>query len=158
MMHYVSPKRLAIVFLLCAAGIGTIVYYTVPHMPPPQTDRSIAQVLVGSVPVAAEVAATEEKRQQGLSGRESLAEGEGMLFVFAENGPWGIWMKGMLFSIDILFIAESGEIITVVADASPDTYPAVFSPSKDARYVLELPAGFTKKHGIAEGDMVDVGL
>ena len=99
-----------------------------------------------------EVADTESTREQGLSGRLNLPEGQGMLFVFDTDGSWGIWMKDMRFAIDIVWADASGAIVTVSSNVAPDTYPEKsFYPIAPARYVLELPAGFTTAHGIAAG-------
>jgi hypothetical protein len=97
-----------------------------------------------------EVADTEALRERGLSGRRSLPAGQGMLFIFDAPGSWGIWMKDMRFSLDIMWAREDGTIITVVPNVSPDTYPLVLYPqTPDAKYVIEVPAGAAA--GIAEG-------
>jgi len=74
-----------------------------------------------------------------------------MLFVFDTDGVWGIWMKDMKFSIDILWLAEDGTVLTIVPNASPDSYPTSFRPTSPARFVLELPAGFASSHDIDIG-------
>src|SRR6185295_775100 len=53
----------------------------------------VESITVGQDVVDVEIADTESSREQGLSGRTSLAEGQGMLFVFGQRGNWGIWMK-----------------------------------------------------------------
>src|SRR3990167_8151062 len=75
-----------------------------------------------------EVADTETLREQGLGGRRSLPAGRGMLFIFDQPGSWGIWMKDMRFSLDIMWAREDGTIITVVPNVTPDTYPLVLRP------------------------------
>ena len=109
---------------------------------------------MGGVSVAVAVADTESLREQGLSGRASLPEGQGMLFVFDTDEEWGIWMKDMLFAIDIVWADAQGTVVTVANDVAPNTYPKVFYPSAPARYVVELPAGFAAAHSIAEGSKV----
>jgi hypothetical protein len=109
-------------------------------------------VQVGERIVLAEVADTLALQTRGLSGRTGLAEGEGMLFIFEEEGSHGIWMKDMRFSIDIIWAADDGTILTIEERISPDTYPQSFQASEPrARYVLEVPAGFVEKSGIQEG-------
>lgn len=97
------------------------------------------------------MANTDALRTQGLSGRLSLPDGAGMLFVFDQDDEWGIWMKDMRFSIDIVWIDAEGSVVEVVERATPETYPHVFAPRRPARYVLELPAGYAARNGIAEG-------
>jgi len=112
------------------------------------------QITVGSAHIVVEVADTESAREQGLSGRLNLPEGSGMLFVFDGDGAWGIWMKGMRFSIDIVFADSAGTITSIVASVSPDSYPQTFYPTAPARYVLELQAGFTAAHDIVVGSKI----
>ena len=112
------------------------------------------QIQVGDTPLAVEVADTESLREQGLSGRDSLPEGQGMLFVFEQDGLWGIWMKDMRFPIDIVWADASGTVITIAPGIAPDTYPNSFYPTAPARYVLELPAGFAAAHDIAIGSKI----
>lgn len=75
-----------------------------------------------------------------------------MLFVFDKEDTWGIWMKDMQFAIDIIWADRTGTIITIARNVTPDTYPQAFYASEPrAIYVLEVPAGFTERQGIAEG-------
>src|SRR3546814_16611860 len=48
-------------------------------------------VELGGKQFQTEVVDTEASRTQGLSGRESLARNEGMLFVFDEDGAYCFW-------------------------------------------------------------------
>lgn len=116
-----------------------------------------AEVTIGDTTIRVEVADTSAKRVQGLSGRTGLAEGEGMLFVFEEEGSWSMWMKDMRFAIDIIWVTKDGTIITIAKNVSPETYPQTFFASEPtARYVLEVPAGFVDRHSIAEGQKIVV--
>lgn len=140
---------LAVLVLVAASG-AALFWYHQPDAAMPAA-RTIA---VASTTLSVDVADTESLREQGLSGRASLAEGSGMLFVFDQDGQWGIWMKDMRFSIDIVWIDAQGSVLTIAPAVSPGTYPKVFYPSAPARYVLELPAGWAAAHGIAEGSKV----
>lgn len=104
--------------------------------------------------IIAEIANSEAQRQQGLSGRSSLAQGHGMLFVFNEPGLYGFWMKDMHFSIDILFADAQGTIVTIASNVAPETFPKSFNPASPALYVLELPAGYAQEHGIGLGSKI----
>ena len=124
----------------------------------PMQQKQITQVHIGSTAVAVEVADTPAAREQGLSGRASLPEGRGMLFVFDTPGNHGFWMKDMNFSLDIIFADASGTIVTVYQNLSPDSYrktpPDIFYPTAPAKYVLEIPAGFAAAHGIGVGQQL----
>ncbi len=109
------------------------------------------QVFFGETAVDVEIASSPQAREHGLSGRTGLGAGKGLLFIFENDGNWGIWMKGMTFSIDIIWVDSAGRVVTVQPSVSPDTYPKVFYPSLPARYVLEVPAGFARTNSIYEG-------
>lgn len=102
-----------------------------------------------------DLATTPEQRSQGLSGRHSLREDEGLLFVFDKPGQYGFWMKEMNFPIDIIWLDESKRIIYIKKDARPELYPEVYGPTTDAKYVLEVVAGFSDKHNVKEGDRAE---
>ncbi|HEV8677288.1 MAG TPA: DUF192 domain-containing protein [Candidatus Paceibacterota bacterium] len=109
---------------------------------------------IGSTSIEVELATTGGEQEQGLSGRNSLAQGHGMFFVFDHADKWGIWMKDMKFPIDILWANENGIIVTIEHDVPPSSYPQSFYPSADSSYVLELPAGYTQEKGIAIGQQI----
>src|SRR3989344_1798658 len=113
-------------------------------------------VLLAGQAIRVDIADTVEGRQKGLSGRPGLAEGTGMLFVFPHNGRYGIWMKDMLFSIDILWISDEGFVVDTAKNVSPATYPDSFQPDVPSRYVLELPAGWADAHDVKIGDFVEL--
>ncbi|HVV39009.1 MAG TPA: DUF192 domain-containing protein [Candidatus Paceibacterota bacterium] len=152
-------KTLATLLLVCAAaGGGLFLYYIAQnmHLTETLTAKNTKQIKVGTTTIAAEVVDNQAAREKGLSGRTSLPEGSGMLFVFEHNGDWGIWMKDMQFPIDILFISETGQVVSINANVSPDTYPEAFYPPLAVRYVLELPAGYAKKQNITTQSRFDL--
>lgn len=104
--------------------------------------------------VEALIADTEFLRARGLSGRPSLGENEGMLFVFPEERKLSFWMKEMHFPIDIIWIDAGMRVVGISYDLLPESYPETFSPPELAQYALEVHAGFSKLHGIAPGTLV----
>lgn len=88
-----------------------------------------------------EVVSSEAAQIRGLSGRAKLGADEGMLFVNETDGFHYIWMKDMLFPIDILWLTREHKIIHHESNVSPDTFPQAFTSPVPARYVIELPAG-----------------
>ena len=119
------------------------------------------QVLFGDrVIVRIEVARTDVEKIRGLSGRDGLAPGEGMLFVYEEPARPAIWMRGMRFPLDILWIRDGRvvDLVTEVVPPIPGEVPRVFVPRQEARYVLEVPAGFVERYGIVLNDPVQILL
>lgn len=101
-----------------------------------------------------EVAGTTEEHRQGLSGRESLPEDTGLLFVFNSSRRHGIWMKDMNFPIDIMWLDEKRCLLDYEAAASPDTFPQVFRPDEPAQFVLETNSGFVDKYQLERGECI----
>jgi uncharacterized protein len=112
----------------------------------------------GGVQVRAEIVDTPTAIERGLMFRESLSPNEGMLFVFERSGFYPFWMKNTLISLDIIWLDEEWRIVSIAASVPPcradpcPTYP----PGGTARYVVEVNAGFTRRHGVARGDRVAV--
>jgi len=101
-----------------------------------------------------EIAQTAEQRVRGLSGRVSLPENSGMLFIFEGEGEYGFWMKEMHFPIDIIWLDENFTVVDIKKNALPESYPELFYPKAPAQYVLEVNAGFAEAHNIKEGEPV----
>ena len=97
------------------------------------------------------VVSTTEALARGLSGRPSLPKDSGMLFVFPNVGIYGFWMKDMNFPIDIVWINADKKVSGIARDVEPTTYPKVFYPPSEIRYVLELNSGGALDYGIATG-------
>lgn len=112
-----------------------------------------------------EIADTMLKRAKGLSGRESLAENQGMLFLFAKPGKPTFWMAGMNFPLDIIWI-NGNKIVDISKNvqspklslALPKSIglPAIVSPSIEVDKVLELSAGAVEKFGIKINDEIKI--
>jgi len=125
--------------------------------PPTASALQKAEVVIdGRVTINVEVARSPQAQTRGLGGRPSLKKGTGMVFPYDGPGLRGIWMKGMLIPIDILWIRE-GRIVAIEAKVPPPSSNgalAVFSHVADL--VLEVPAGYAKEMGIRIGQSVRV--
>ena|SRR3989344_1658143 len=157
--------KTALILAGCAFIISLVYTKLPPGMLPSQrgevehvAEKEIGNtVQVAGQTIRVDIADSPEEREQGLSGKEGLAENEGMLFVFEEDGRYGFWMKDMLFSIDIIWLSKEGRIVDVLENAAPESYPEYsFLPNVAARYVLELPAGFAKTYNVKIGDWIEM--
>lgn len=99
------------------------------------------------------VADTPELRSQGLSGTDSLPINEGMLFVFKQENHACFWMKGMKYSLDMVWLDQNKKVVNLQANISPSTYPDqnFCSRYKKALYVIELNAGEIENSRIGLG-------
>jgi uncharacterized membrane protein (UPF0127 family) len=106
----------------------------------------------GQVPVLAEIARTETEREMGLMFRKSLADGEGMLFVFEKDRMLSFWMKNTSLPLSIAYIAYNGRI-NEIHDMKPQDLTPIHA-GRSARYALEVPQGWFERAGITAGDVV----
>ncbi|MBI5913228.1 DUF192 domain-containing protein [Candidatus Azambacteria bacterium] len=117
-------------------------------------DDAKVEVRVGGARVIAEVMQSDAKRQQGLSGREGLADGAGMLFIFDREEAYSFWNKDMKFPIDVVWLAR-GEVVGVSPLPAYDGQaPAVITAPAPVDVVLEVPAGFANTHEIMVGNSI----
>jgi uncharacterized protein len=111
--------------------------------------------------VSSEIADTDASRAQGLMYRNYLEEGKGMLFVFPQPTQTSFFMKNMLFPLDIIYISNSSGNLYVTKIRN-DFQPCKEQPCEldqsphDMSYVVEVPAGWSKKYGIKLGDSVSI--
>ncbi len=115
---------------------------------------------VGGKTIQVEVANTEELREKGLSGRSSLAQDSGMLFVFKEkaSNPT-FWMKGMLIPLDFIWISGTKIVkidrnISAPSANTPDVKLERVKPNQPVDYVLEVNSGFSDTNNIKINDPV----
>jgi hypothetical protein len=115
-------------------------------------------VIAGRVKLTVELARTVDEQVRGLSGRPGLKPGYGMLFVYDHPQPVSIWMKDMVFPLDIIWI-HSGRIVAIEKHTPPLTAVGperVYTATADL--VLEVPAGFADREKIRVGDSVQATL
>ncbi|MGM0591239.1 MAG: DUF192 domain-containing protein [Halobacteriota archaeon] len=110
--------------------------------------------------VDARVADTTRKRYVGLSNTESLGSNEGMLFVHPSVDTHAYVMRDMDFPLDIVFADADGTIATIhhARLPPPGTGESALTRYRGrAKYVLEVPYGYTNQTGIEVGDRLVVG-
>ncbi len=100
--------------------------------------------------VKVEVADTDEERQMGLMFREELGADEGMVFLFPDQRIHNFWMRNTLLPLDMFFIDSDWKVVGVVENAEPLTEISR-GVDKPSQYVLEVNAGFARRHGFGAG-------
>lgn len=142
-----------VVLIFLAAGFLWIHNPPTTHDPnTPSQKEKIITLNIKSVRLQVAVAATGPAREQGLSGRTSLGQNSGMLFVFREDTMPQFWMKEMNFPLDFIWLDSGKKIVQIDPNISPITFPETFQPKVPIRYVLEVNAGFAAIHGLTTGD------
>jgi len=146
----------------CLVAVVVIVFSTAllyayeTSAPTAVENQTHISAVFGGVSLNLEFADTPESRELGLSGRTKMPEDGGMLFIFEQAQKQGFWMKDMLMPIDIFWLDDKGQVVSIVTDVATSSYPDVFYPSVPARYVLETVAGFANANNIATGTQLDL--
>lgn len=107
------------------------------------------KIEIGDKEYNVEVARTEEEKIKGLQEKESLGENEGMLFIYDEPQELAFWMKDTAIPLDIVFIDEDGEVISV---QQGQPYDETLLEEDGVMYVLEV----NQNSGIQLGDELDI--
>lgn len=89
-------------------------------------------------------AKTEEERIKGLQNVTELNDDEGMLFFFDEPQTVGMWMKDTLIPLDIIFINEDNEVISIFKGTPKDE---TIVEEDNVKYVLEVNTNSNIKEG-----------
>lgn len=111
-------------------------------------------VAIDGQDISVEVVKDQNELQKGLAGRPCILPNQGMLFAFTKPGQYPIWMKGMKFPIDIVWITSDRKVAAIEIDESPSTYPDRFANKIPAQYVLELKANRSQELHMKIGSSV----
>lgn len=112
-------------------------------------ESNLVDITIGDKKYKVEIADTPEKQEKGLMGRKSLPEDQGMLFIYDEPQDLSYWMKNTLISLDIIFIDDDMEVVSVKQGQPMSEEPIT---EDDVQYVLEV----NSNSGIEEGDQLVV--
>ena len=158
-MVLIDSKRIFIFpFLLLVIGLASIIFYQEYQK---YRDKNIITIFTraGLVKIKAEYAETQEKREKGLMGKESLPENSGMILVFSDEKNRSFWMKDVLIPLDLIFIASNGrinEIVTLEPCLNQVSTCPIYYSQNPARFVVEVNAGFARKSNIIDGDILEI--
>ncbi|HTJ84776.1 MAG TPA: DUF192 domain-containing protein [Polyangiaceae bacterium] len=111
---------------------------------------SAAPAASHDVEVAVEIAEKGKEREKGLMFRKSMKEDAGMLFIFEERRDLAFWMENTCIPLDMIFIDSDGTIVGI-EENTPTLSRDTFDPGCPAQYVLEVNAGWARRHGVRAG-------
>lgn len=121
------------------------------------TPGSPPRVRLGNRIWTVELAMTTARRHEGLSGRRSLGEQEGMLFVYPEERKLSFCMRGCEIPIDIAFLDRQLRVVNLYEmTVEPDRLGrATYESHVPAQYALEVSGGALKRAGVRVGDRAE---
>ena len=100
-----------------------------------------------------EVAENFDQQARGLMFRKTMADQNGMLFLFDENKIVKMWMKNTYIPLDIIFINRAGVIVHIAKDAVPESLD-IISSQFPVIAAFEVNAGLTNRLNIKKGDRI----
>ena len=110
-----------------------------------------------------QIADTDSLRVRGLMFQDELPYNEGMLFVFEGSKIRSMWMLNMQFNLDVIWFDENANVVTIEKDVPPcQTTVEVVAcrengvSGDNAKYVLEVTAGFVDKFNITENSKLEI--
>lgn len=143
-----APAAVVLFLGACAAEKG-------PVDPRGQAMERLAIVTdTGSHEFWVEIADDEAERAQGLMYRPPLPDDQGMLFQFPDEAERGFWMRNTPSSLDIIYVAKDGRIISIARHTTPHS-DAIYPSNGAAAGVVELRAGRSEEIGAEPGDRVE---
>ena len=110
-----------------------------------------------------QIADTDSLRVRGLMFQNELPYNEGMLFVFDGSDTRPMWMLNMQFNLDVIWFDEDANVVAIEKDVPPckTTVEVVACRENgvsgdNAKYVLEVTAGFVDKFNITENSKMEI--
>jgi uncharacterized membrane protein (UPF0127 family) len=118
--------------------------------------RDDRNIVINGQTIKAEIPNDPAAQEKGLSGRPCILADQGMLFIFAKEGHYPFWMKGMKFPIDVVWITAQKRVAAIEIDFKPSTYPEQRINQIPAQYALELKANRSKQLNMKIGTPVSL--
>ena len=110
-----------------------------------------------------QIADSDSLRVRGLMFQDKLPYEQGMLFVFDEYGAHPMWMLNMQFALDVIWFDANGNVTAIEKNVPPckTTVEVVACRENgvsgdNAKYVLEVTAGFVDKFNITENSKMEI--
>lgn len=111
----------------------------------------------GAPTIDVEIADTPATEQRGLMYRTKLGAEQGMIFVWPSESIRTFWMHNTCLPLDMLFVAKDGTVVGLLEQVATlnDRPRQVRCP---AAYVLEVNAGWSRRHGVKPGMKLELKL
>lgn len=142
--------RYFFLFLALAAGFGCG-----PKADDTDPFESRTVTLPNGREIRAEVRFTPVDVQRGMMFRDSLPEGQGMLFLHPKPGIYTYWMYQCRIPLDIVWMDSNQRIVEIAPNSPPcktrTSECPVYGGHAQSQYVLELGAGEAARNRLQVG-------
>jgi len=82
--------------------------------------------------------------------RRSLDTDAGMLFLFDRLEIRRFWMRNCYIPLDMIFLDDQKNVVGIEENTIPGDETGR-GPDRPAQYVVELPGGYARSHGLGLG-------
>jgi uncharacterized protein len=125
-----------------------------PEVSPPRVPVvRVAFPDVSGVAVDADLVRSEHDTMRGLMYRTSMGPERGMLFDLRVREEHKFWMHNTCIPLDLLYIDEDG-LLVGIAENAPTLSDDTIGVGCPSRWVLEVNAGWSRRHGVKAGQHV----
>ncbi len=158
-------KKMLLIYILLIVILGGFAIFKAGYIKFPNfgfgNGNKTPYAMVNNAKIKLILAKKESDQETGLSNRNSLAQDQGMLFVFERKDYYQFWMKNMKFPIDMIYINDN-KVVYVFDDVKPPTITknvagmTIYRPNDPANFVLEVNSGIAKKYNIKPGTTINL--
>ncbi len=149
--------------IIAAVIVGVVGLVSIPHESKLESvEFPRGTIKVDGIPLEVQVADTEPRRVRGLMFQEQLPDDQGMIFVFDKPGSYSLWMLNMQFPLDMIWFDGNGKVIHIEKDIPPCKSALEIAtcqslvPDGEAKYVLEVTAGFIDSNNITQDSILTI--
>jgi uncharacterized membrane protein (UPF0127 family) len=173
-----SARVVTVLVAACAAAFGLAWYATSQHRTGGGESRAAPAaagpsvegrvlVRIGSATLHVEIAADARTQYRGLSGRDVIDPGGGMIFIYPTPRPLTFVMRDCPVPIDIAFLDPDGRVISLhtmqpdpprrqgEAAAAYEARLRRYPSPLPAQYALETAGGRLRELGLRSGQRVE---
>lgn len=159
-----SRTQVLIPIAIAAVIIGVVGVLTIPaDSKLAETKFPMGTVKLDNVTLDVQIAETDAQRTRGLMFQKQLPYDQGMIFVLNYEQVAPIWMLNMQFPLDIIWFDSSGNVVHIAKNVAPcqsaietATCTVDNGGEKNAKYVLEVTAGFIDKFNVTENSKLQI--
>jgi len=159
-----SRAQVLIPIAIAAVIIGVVGVLTIPSDAKlAETKFTMGTIKLDDVTLDVQIAETDSQKTRGLMFQKQLQYDQGMIFVFNNEQIVPIWMLNMQFPLDIIWFDSSGNVVHIAKNVAPcksaietATCTVDNGAGKNAKYVLEVTAGFVDKFNITENSKLQI--
>ena len=109
----------------------------------------------GPTVVDSELVSSPHDTERGLMYRKSMPEDRGMLFNLQPREEHPFWMHNTCIPLDLIYADEDGFIVGIL-ESAPTLNDAPRTVGCPSRYVLEVNAGWSRRHGVKAGQHMTI--